>query len=68
MKLQWYRSSHWRCSANFLEHLQLFFKNIDFVEHLRKAATDGSESDESENDNESNNEGIGTVVRKCSSN
>ena len=28
------------------------FKNTYFVEHLRKAAADGSESDESENDDE----------------
>ena len=53
-----------------LEVFCQFFRTsaIVFVEHLRKAATDGSESDESENDNESNNEGIGTVVHKCSSN
>ena len=43
------------------------FKNTYFVEHLRTAASDGSESDESENNDESYNEGIETVVRRCSS-
>ena len=43
------------------------FKNTYFVEHLRTAASDGSESDESENDDESYNEGIEAVVRRCSS-
>ena len=42
-------------------------KNTYFVEHLRTAASDGSESDESENNDESYNEGIETVVRRCSS-
>ena len=43
------------------------FKNTYFVEHLWMAASDGSESDESENDDESYNEGIEAVVRRCSS-
>ena len=41
------------------------FKNTYFVEHLRTAASDGSESDESENDDESYNEGIEAVVCWC---
>ena len=48
--------------------LEVFCKKTNFVEHQRMTATDGSESDDSENDNESNNEGIGTVVCRCSSN
>ena len=40
------------------------FKNTYFVEHLQKAAADGSESDESENDDESCNEGVEAVVRR----
>ena len=43
------------------------FQNIYFVEHLQAAASDGSEHDESENDDESYNEGIEAVVRRCSS-
>ena len=43
------------------------FKNTYFVEHLQTAASDGSESDESENDDESYNEVIEAVVRICSS-
>ena len=39
------------------------FKNTYFVEHLRTAASDGSESDESENDDESYNKGAEAVVR-----
>ena len=43
------------------------FKNTYFAEHLRTAASDGSKSDESENDEESYNEGIEAVIRRCSS-
>ena len=43
------------------------FKNTYFVEHLRTGASDGSKSDESENDDESYNEGIEAVVCRCSS-
>ena len=43
------------------------FKNTYFVEHLRTAASDGSESDGSESDNDSYNEGIQAVVCRCSS-
>ena len=43
------------------------FKNTYFVEHLQTAASDGSESDESENDDESYNESIEAVVHRCSS-
>ena len=43
------------------------FKNIYFVEHLQTAASDGSKSDESENDDESYNESIEAVVRRGSS-
>ena len=101
--LQWYRSSHRRCSvrnyvlknfANFTEkrlrwillfRLQVcnfikkgtptrvfccqiceIFKNTYFVEHLQTAAFEDSESDESKNDDESYNEGIEAVVRRCS--
>ena len=49
----------------FLWDLQNF-KNTYFVEHLWTAASDCSESDESENDHESNNEVIKAVVRRCS--
>ena len=41
------------------------FKNTYFVELLRMAASDVSESDESENDDESRNEIIEAVVRRC---
>ena len=41
------------------------FKSKYFVEHLRTAASDRSESDESENDDESYNEGIQAVVHRC---
>ena len=41
------------------------FKKTYFVEHLQMAASDGSESDESENDDESYNEGIEAVARRC---
>ena len=43
------------------------FKNTYFVEHLGTAASDGSESNESENNDESYNEGIVAVVGRCSS-
>ena len=43
------------------------FKKTYFVEHLRRAASDGSESNESESDDESYNEVIEAVVRRCSS-
>ena len=43
------------------------FKNTYFVEHLRTTASDGSESDESENDDESYYEDIEAAVRRCSS-
>ena len=43
------------------------FKNTYFVEHLRTAASDGSESDGSESDDDSYNEGIQAVVCRCSS-
>ena len=43
------------------------FKKTYFVDHLQMAASDGSESDESENDDESYNEGIEAVVCRCSS-
>ena len=42
------------------------FKNTYFVEHLRAGASDGSKSDESENDDKSYNEDIEAVVRRCS--
>ena len=42
------------------------FKNTYFVEHLRTAASDGSESDESENDDESYSEVIEAAVHRCS--
>ena len=42
------------------------FKNTYFVEHLRTAASDGSESDENENDDESYNEGIEAVAHRYS--
>ena len=42
------------------------FKKTYFVDHLQMAASDGSESDESENDDESYNEGIEAVVHRCS--
>ena len=41
------------------------FKNSYFVENLRTASSDGNESDESENDDESYNESIEAVVRRC---
>ena len=43
------------------------FKNNYFVEHLWTAASDGSESVDSENDDESYNESIEAVVRRWSS-
>ena len=43
------------------------FKNTYFAEHLRMTASDGSESDESENDGECCNEGIEVVVCRCCS-
>ena len=43
------------------------FQNTYFVEHLRTAAFDGSESDDSENDDKSYSESIEAVVRRCSS-
>ena len=43
------------------------FQNTYFVEHLRTAAFDGSESDDSENDDNSYSESIEAVVRRCSS-
>ena len=43
------------------------FKNTYFVEHLRTAASDGSESDDSENDDESYNISIEAIVRRYSS-
>ena len=48
----------------FLWNLQIF-KNTYFVELLRMAASDVSESDESENDDESRNEVIQAVDRRC---
>ena len=42
------------------------FKNTYFVEHLRMAASDGTESDENENDDESYNEGIEAVAHRYS--
>ena len=44
------------------------FKNTYIVAHLPTAASDGSESDESENYDESYNKGIEAVVHRCSSN
>ena len=43
------------------------FKNTYFVAHLQTVAYDGSKSDDSENDDESYNESIEAVVRRCSS-
>ena len=43
------------------------FLRTPIVQNTAKAASDGSESDESENDDESYNEGIEAVVRRCSS-
>ena len=43
------------------------FKNTYFVEHLRTAASDGSECDKIANHDESYSEGIEAVVRRCSS-
>ena len=43
------------------------FKNASIVKHLRMAAFDGSESNNSENDDESYNESIEAVVRSYSS-
>ena len=43
------------------------FKNTYFVKHLRMAGSNGSESDESENDDDSYDEGIEAVVCRCSS-
>ena len=43
------------------------FKNTYFVKHLQTTASDGNESDETENDDESHNEGIKAVFRRCSS-
>ena len=36
-----------------------------FKEHLRSAASDVSENDDTENDDESYNESIEAVVRRC---
>ena len=41
------------------------FKNTYFMKHLWTAAPDGSESDDSENDDEFYNESIEAVVRWC---
>ena len=41
-------------------------KNTYFVEHLRTTASDGSECDESENDDESYSEVIEASDRRCS--
>ena len=43
------------------------FKNASIVKHLRMAAFDGSESNNSENDDESYNESIEAVVCNYSS-
>ena len=43
------------------------FKNTYFVEHLQTAVSDGSESDDTENDDESHNESIEAVLCRCSS-
>ena len=43
------------------------FNYTYFVEHLGTAASDSSESNESENDDENYNDGIEAVVRRCSS-
>ena len=42
------------------------FKNTYFVEHLRTAASDDSESDDSKNDDESHTESIEAVVCRFS--
>ena len=42
------------------------FKNTYFVEHLRTTASDGGESHESENDDESYNEVMEAIVCRCS--
>ena len=41
------------------------FKNTYFMKNLWTAALDGSESDDSENDDEIYNESIEAVVRRC---
>ena len=43
------------------------FKNTCFIEYLRTAASDGSESDDSENDDESYNVSREAIVRRYSS-
>ena len=43
------------------------FANTCFIEYLRTAASDGSESDDSENDDESYNISIEAIVRRYSS-
>ena len=43
------------------------FKNTYFVEHLQTADFDGTESDESKNDDGSYNDGIKAVVCRCTS-
>ena len=43
------------------------FKNAYIVEHLRTVASDATESNNSENENESYNESRETVVCNCSS-
>ena len=43
------------------------FQNTYCVEHLQTLASDDGGSDKSENDDESYNEGIEAVVRRCSS-
>ena len=41
------------------------FNNTYFLEHLQTAASNGSESDDSENDDENYNESIEVVVNRC---
>ena len=43
------------------------FKNTYFAKHLQTAVSDGSESDDSENDDENYHESIEAVVRRYSS-
>ena len=52
----------------FSSEICKILKNIYFVKHLRAAASDDYESDDSENDNRSYNESIKAVVCRCSSN
>ena len=52
----------------FSSEICKILKNIYFVEHLRTAASDNCESDDSENDDRSYNESIKAVVCRCSSN